>query len=138
MGVKVLWVSRHRPLEAQISELQEKLGDDVEIEILSGNIASVEEVVRVAREIGAKYIVPVLPLSMVARLAELQKSEGFTILFAKMVAIASMKDMGEAVKLVSEDPSRRNTAAYSDGTVRVFEFVGFEKLVKVELVTEPF
>jgi Protein of unknown function, DUF488. len=45
---------------------------------------------------------------------------------------------GLARKIVAENPSRRSMTTYADGTVRVFEFVQFEKLIRVELVTEPF
>jgi hypothetical protein len=132
--MKVLWVSRHEPLESQVQELKRKLGD-VEIVKFSKNIASAEEVVEFARQIGAKYIVPVLPLSMIARLAEHRE---FTVLFARMQAVAATKSIEEAQKIVAENPSRRSMTTYADGTVRVFEFVQFEKLIRVELVTEPF
>jgi len=132
---KVLWVSRHEPLPAQIEELRRKLGD-VEIVRINRSISGVEEVVEIARKEGARFIVPVLPLSMIARLAEYQK-DGFTVLFARMTAVATTRDMEEAKRIVAEKPKWRNTASYADGVVRVFEFQGFERLVRVELITEP-
>jgi hypothetical protein len=132
----VLWVSRHPPLQAQIAELEQKF-TNVVIYQMSGVIPSAEVVVEVAKKINASVIVPVLPLSMIARLAELSKQNKFTVLIAKMNNIATTKDPSEAQRLVQEAPDRRTVASYADGTVRVFEFEHFEKLVEVKLVTEP-
>jgi hypothetical protein len=74
---------------------------------------------------------------MIARLAELSRQNGFTVLIAKMNNIATTRDPAEAQRLVQEAPDRRTIATYADGMVRVFEFERFEKLVEVKLVTEP-
>ena len=133
----VLWVSRHPPLPSQIAVLERKLGP-IEVVQMSGVVPSAEVVAEEAKKLGASYVVPVLPLSMIARLGELAKSKGFTVLLAKMEAIATTKDPAEAQRLVNENPWSRTLATYADGVVRVFEFRCFEKLVRVELVTEPF
>lgn len=136
--MKVLWVSRHNPLKGQIDALREKLGDDVEVFVLPRQVANAEEVAQAARGMGAAYIVPVLPLSIIARLAELSGKYGFNILFARMEAVATVKE-GELVeKIVREKPEYRTAVGYADGTVRVYEFKGFERLKEVKLVTEPF
>jgi hypothetical protein len=51
--------------------------------------------------------------------------------------IATTKNIEEAQRLVAEKPEARTLASYADGTVRVFEFEHFERLVEVKLVTEP-
>jgi hypothetical protein len=132
----VLWVSRHPPLPAQVAELERKLGGVV-IYQMSGVIPNAEIVAEVAKKHNASVIVPVLPLSMIARLAELSKQNKFTVVIAKMSNIATTRDPSEAKKLVAEKPESRTVATYADGTVRVFEFERFEKLVEVKLVTEP-
>jgi hypothetical protein len=134
--MRVLWVSRHYPLPAQLAELQRIYGADVEIVQMQGVIPNAEAVVQKAKEVGAEVIVPVLPLSMIARLAEMQKKEGFTLLFAKMNAIASVKSLEEAKRIAMEAPEKRTITTYSDGVVKVFEFERFEKIVEVKLVTE--
>ena len=133
----ILWVSRHHPVQAQFRVLEEKLGP-ITIYQLSGIVPSAEYVMEKAREVGAKYIVPVLPLSIIARLAELSKNNNFTILLSKMENIATVKSWEEAEKLVNERPDVRTATTYADGVVRVFEFRQFEKLKEVKLVTEPF
>jgi len=135
--IVVLWVSRHAPLEGQVNVLREKLGE-ISIARLAETIPNAEYVINKAKEVKAKYIVPVLPLSIIARLAEVAKKENFEILFAKMENIASVKSRDEAEKIVSEKPGLRSIATYADGVIRVFEFKQFEKLKEVRLITEPF
>jgi len=133
----ILWVSRHKPLKAQVEELERKLGPIVVYQ-LSGVIPSAEFVVERAEGLGAKYVIPVLPLSFTARLAELAKAKGFEVLVARMRNVAVVKGLEEAGRVVGERPDRRTMVAHADGTARVFEFEGFERLLRVELVTEPF
>jgi hypothetical protein len=132
----VLWVSRHSPLPVQIKTLEERLGGVV-IYQMSGMIPNAEAVAEVVRKLNASVVVPVLPLSMVARLAELSKQNKFTVLLAKMNNVATTKSIEEAQRLVAERPESRTMATYADGLVRVFEFERFERLVEVRLVTEP-
>jgi hypothetical protein len=132
----VLWVSRHMPLPVQIIELERKLGGIVVYQ-MKGAIPSAEDVVEVARQLNASIIVPVLPLSMIARLAELSKQHGFTVVIAKMNSIATTKSAEEAIRLVQEAPEKRVISTYANGTIRVFEFERFERLIEIKLVTEP-
>jgi len=132
----VLWVSRHPPLPAQIAELERKLGGIV-IYQMSGMVPNAEVVAEVVRKLNASIVVPVLPLSMVARLAELARQNKFTVLLAKMNNVATTRSIEEAQRLVAERPEARTTATYADGLVRVFEFERFERLIEVRLVTEP-
>jgi hypothetical protein len=134
--VVVLWVSRHPPLPAQIKILEEKFGS-VAIYQMSGMVPNAEAVVEAVRKYSASVVVPVLPLSMIARLAELSRQNGFTVLLARMNNIATTKSIEEARRVVWEKPECRTMATYADGLVRVFEFERFEKLVEVKLVTEP-
>jgi hypothetical protein len=132
----ILWVSRHPPLPAQIRALEEKFSS-VTIYQMSGVIPNAETVAEAAKKLNASVIVPVLPLSMIARLAELSKQNKFVVVIAKMNNIATTKSIEEAQRLVQEAPDRRTIATYADGVVRVFEFERFERLVEVKLVTEP-
>ena len=133
--VRVLWVSRHQPLESQVKTLEKKLGA-IEVWQLTGIVPSAEFVVEKAIELGAKYIIPVLPLSFIARLVELSRKHGFTVLFAKMEEIYR-GSREEAEKLVREAPEKRTAVEYSGGIWRVWEFKQFEKMVRIEIITEP-
>lgn len=132
----VLWVSRHDPLIAQVEALRKKLGN-IRIVKLSSVVPNADYVVKVAEQYHAKVIVPVLPLSFIARLAELAPKKGMTVLFAKMEEICRTTEKEDAEALVSKNPFARTMVEYSNGVYRVWEFKGFEKLVKVEIVTEP-
>lgn len=133
--VVVLWVSRHRPLPAQLAALRERLGE-VEVVQLERPL-NAEEVVEVAQRVGARVIVPVLPLSFTAKLVEEAEKRGFTVLYARMAAVASTRSIEEVRRLLSEAPDRRTAVSYPDGTIHVVEFVRFERLLRVEVVTEP-
>ena len=134
--VRILWVSRHKPLNAQVKELKRLFGD-IELIIYEGTVVSAQSVIDEAKRHNAKVIVPVLPLSVIARLVELAKKEDIIVLFARMEAIATTKNFEEAERLVKEAEDRRNITTYADNTIRVFEFKQFEKILRVELVTEP-
>ena len=131
---KVAWISRHPPLPSQIKALKEKLGEDTEVIQISRTFASAQEVLAEIKKIGATHAVVVLPLSMVAQLVQ---DKSITWLFAEMEAIAQTKSIDEAKRLVNEAPDKRTMTTYADGTVRVFQFKQFKRIVKVELVTEP-
>jgi len=139
--VIVLWVSRHEPLPAQLRVLKERLGDDCRVVVLSGAIPNAEFVMEKAREVGAKYIMPVLPLSFIARLVELAAKEGITILFSRMRLVQEAKKHDkEAVErlfmLLTEKPDARTAVEYAD-CFRLYEFDRFEIIRRVEVVTEP-
>lgn len=132
----VLWVSRHSPLKAQIQQLKTKLGA-VRIVQVRGIVPNAETVIEIAKQYGASIIVPVLPLSMIARLVELGRKQNLTILFARMEAIAQVRSIEEAQRLVAEKPEARTFTTYADGSVKVHEFRGFEVIKAVQIVTEP-
>ncbi|MGB9705656.1 MAG: hypothetical protein ACPL3C_09415 [Pyrobaculum sp.] len=132
---KVLWVSRHYPLPCQVEQLRQKLGD-VEIEQFVGFVPNAESVVELAKRVGAKYVLPVLPLSFVARLVELAKQHGLVILWGKMRLVATTTDVEEAWRIVKQNPRCRTMVHYADA-VRVYEAEGIERVVEVRVVTEP-
>ena len=134
--VTVLWVSRHKPLASQIMELKRKLGR-IRVLQITGVVPNAESVMEIALQHNAKVIVPVLPLSFIARLVELGKKHGITVLFARMEAIAQVNSIEEASAIVAEAPDKRTFTTYADGTVKVHEFVRFEVIKEVKLVTEP-
>lgn len=136
-AVTVLWVSRHPPLPAQWRWLEERLGKKVRVVQEVGHIPSAEHVAELAKRHGARYVVPVLPLSFIARLVELAPRYGFEVLWSKMKTIWAGKDPEQAERLVAEDPEKRTAVTYGDGTTRVYEFDTMERIVEVKIVTEP-
>jgi hypothetical protein len=131
----VLWVSKHNILKGQIKFLRDRLGD-VRIISLQGFIPNAEYVVEYARKIGAKYILPVLPLSFIARLCELAEESGITVLWSEMREIYR-GDPSRGVEVVAENPEYRTLVRYRGGCV-VYEFVSLKRVRGVKLILEGF
>ncbi|MEM1522403.1 MAG: hypothetical protein QXU69_05220 [Thermofilaceae archaeon] len=131
--MKVLWVSRHPPLPAQILELKRKFGD-VEIHHFSGRVPDADFVARLAEEVGAQIVVPVLPLSIIAALVN--SATNLVILYAQMREVHK-GPRSECERVAAERPDRRVVVEYARGVCRVFEFVRFERVRAVKLETEP-
>jgi len=130
----VLWVSRHPPIPIQIKTLEEKLGA-IKVIQLSGFIPNAEFVVEKAKEVGAKYIIPVLPLSFIARLVELSRRNGFTVLWAEM----------EMVKTIQHEPKpNEDYNPYCEvwikgyeNTYKIMRFKQFHVIKAIRLELEP-
>ena len=138
--VRVLWVSRHDPLPAQLEALRRKLGRVLVIEHRRA-VPNAEYVVKMVKEVGAKFLVAVLPLTMMARLAELAPENGFTLLYARMKVVADAEKsdrdaLQKVFELYREKPDARTIIEYPD-RLRLLEFERFEVLKRVEVVTEP-
>ena len=124
----VLWVSRHDPLLWQVAELRRLLGP-VKVIQLSGRIPSAEYIAEKAREHGAKVVVPVLPLSMIARLVELARD--FEVWWAEMEQVAQGK--GEPPRY----DEYRETILTSPEGWKVMRFVRFHRVKAVRIESEP-
>jgi len=81
--MRVAWVSRHRPVKAELDELR-RLGYTDVVQI-SKTYGSLEEVIADIKMARADAGVVVLPLSMIARLLPLAKREGIRLLWAEML-----------------------------------------------------
>jgi len=132
--VVVAWVSRHDPLPAQIEELERKLGKFTLVRI-TRTFTNADEVIEQVRQAGARIAVVVLPLAMIAQLVERDKTIKW--LMARMREVEATRDRERAAALVFLNPKARTTATYADGSVKVFEFEGFEVIKRVVLETEP-
>lgn len=139
MGEKiVLWMSRHDPLPVQINYLKNKIGD-FELVKYSKPLSTAEEAVKIIKQYNADYVIPVLPLSFIARLVEVSKREGFTILRAEMELVhncetkpCSQFDEYTDTIVESKDLSTGETI------YRHFRFKEFKILKDIVFVEEPF
>ncbi|RLI84071.1 hypothetical protein DRP07_02195 [Archaeoglobales archaeon] len=82
----ILWLSRHEPLPAQVSALRRKFGE-VKIVKYQRPLSTAADAIHLAKECGAEYIIPVLPLSFIAYLVDQASKEGIKIIMAKMKSI---------------------------------------------------
>lgn len=84
--VKVLWISRHDPLPAQIAELKRLFGNETLIVQLKNKINNAEEVVEKIEKGKFQYAVVVLPLWIIKYTLDLLNEKGIDckLLYAKM------------------------------------------------------
>jgi len=125
-------------LPTQIKALEEKLGA-VRIYQFGGTVPNAEFVVELVKQLGAKIVIPVLPLSIIARLSELTRSNGFILLWAEM----------EQVKVLSYEPKPNDdynpenetvvvaAGAHEQRSFKIMRFKQFHRIISVTMVTEP-
>jgi len=137
-SIPVLWVSRHQPLPCQIEELRRKLGN-VELHYIVGTVPNAEYVAEVAKTVGAKYVAPILPLSMISRLVELSRAYGFKVLWAEMTHVRTMST--EPRPSIDYNPDCETVIlALCDNNSRCYKivrFVKFDVIKAIRLEKEP-
>jgi len=135
--LRVLWISRHEPLRAQLRALEEKLGE-YELVQHSEPLGTAEDAIKLAREHRADFIVPVLPMTFIMHLVSEAKKYGFTVLRAEMQNLHNCSqqpcpeynDETDTI-MVSRDLNTGETI------YRHFRFEKFVVLKEIKLVTEP-
>lgn len=138
MKVVVLWISRHKPLKAQLDYLRDRLGD---FKLIQYNkpLATAQNAVELVKQYNADYIVPVLPMTFVMHLVQESRKYRFTVLRANMINLHNC----------SEQPCR-DYNPYTDTIVesrdlttgqriyRHFRFDGFRVLKDIKFIEEVF
>jgi len=133
---KVLWVSRHKPLNAELKFLEKKLGK-YELEILNKPIPSAEWLLenKIKPE-KIDIVIPVLPLSIVARLTELSRRHNFQIWWADMQLLHNDK----SIVCPEFDPDRDAMVEGRDEKgnkiYRHYRFRTFKRIKKIKLELE--
>lgn len=132
----VLWLSRHRPLPAQLRALRRALGS-FNLHVYDRPLSTAEDAIRLAKRLGADVIVPVLPLSFIARLCELARKEGVLLLWAEM----ELLHMCAGESCPAYDPERDAVVQSREmdtgkTTYRHFRFSRFRRIVDVRLELE--
>ena len=129
----ILWVSKeHRPLPAQIAEL-ERLFSDIKIVELIKFIPNADFVIKKAREVKADVVVPVLPMSFITRLVEIARPQ-MTVLWAKMERIHDC----ESINCPEFNPDTDTIVPGKEGgkpLMRHFRFKKFEEILGLNFVT---
>jgi len=133
----VLWLSRHRPLNAQLDELNRKLGE-YRMFIHERPLSTADEAIKLAEKHNADYIVPVLPLSFVIRLLDAARGR-YTVLKADMQLIHNCPGMPCSQYDRYRDTIIPTKDYENDRTIfRHFRFRRFLKLVEIREITEEF
>ena len=132
----VLWISRHEPLLAQIATLQEKVGP-FDLVKVTETIPNAEYAIQLAQKHKAHIIIPVLPLSIIARLVELARPLGIEVWWAEM----------EQVKVLDREPTLADYNPASETVVvaagahetkswKIMRFKKFNRIKAVKLEME--
>jgi len=130
VGVVVAWVSRHPPLPIQIRELKRKMGEDAKIVRIVKTFTSAGEVLSMIRNAGAEYAVLVLPLGVIEKLVELDRS--IVWLRAEMVPVHKFCK-GYDCELYDD---RQDVLLFSPDLVRHLRFDKFVRIKRVVVETE--
>jgi len=133
----VLWVSRHLPLKRQIEALEAKLGPIVIYQIQYA--PNVNHIAEVAQKLGAKIVIPVIPLSMIAALTELAPRYGLTVLWAEMEHVKTLTS--EPIPGLDYDPAVETVVvaagAHEQRSYRIMRFKAFHRIKAIRLELEP-
>lgn len=125
---RVLWVSRHRPLKAQVEALRRAFGE-VEISIHDEQVKDVDHLLGLIRRHRADEVVCVLPVSIIMRLVE----RGWRPLWSEMELLHrdcegyGCPEYGADSDVIMESPS----------VTRHYRFREFRRILRFEMVTEP-
>ena len=80
--MRALWCSKHKPLPAQLKVLSER---GVELVIPAKTFfRDAEEVVELAKSLNCQIIIPVLPLSVIAKICEIAEKHDIIVLYPLM------------------------------------------------------
>jgi len=131
----VVWASRHAPLTSQLAELRKRLGPIRVVQIPS--IPNAEWLAQRARQLNASLIVPVLPMSMIARLVELSKD--IPVAWAEMEQVKTMTS--EPRPNIDYDPINETVVvaagAHEQRSYRIMRFKQFHRIKAIRMELEP-
>ena len=130
---KILWLSKHEPLPKQLDMLKQKIGDYLLIK-QSGWYNDVSDLFVFVNRLGVEYIIPVLPLSMIARLVNLANKHNITVLWSQMIEV----NKGYGTPPTDIDRYCQTILTMRNGMWKVVEFDKFFVIKGVNLVLEDF
>ena len=120
MKTRILWLSRHVMTEDQTTGLKRIYGDDIEINHISSQVTTAQEVVELGKE--CDVLAVVLPMSILSDLVNPRNNQKPVIR-----AIANRVETGNMVI---------NPATNKEEVEYKFQHAGWEKVIKIEVVTE--
>jgi len=123
---KILWLSRHDPLPAQIKYLKEKLGD-IEIEKKSVIVKDANHAMSLIKETNADIVIPVLPQSVIMHIAPQCAQENILLLRADMELLHECDPVCQYFY--------KSTDTWVNG--RHYRFKEFKKLKEIKIIEEP-
>lgn len=117
--IKILWLSRHVMTEGQTTDLKRIYGDDIEINHISSQVTTAQEVVELGKE--CDVLAVVLPMPILSDLVN-PKINSKPVLRARSKRVA----IGKELNLANNQMEQKY----------MFQHDGWEQVIKVEVVTE--
>lgn len=118
--MKVLWLSRHTMTDEQISDLKRIYGDDVELKSSDMTVNSWRDVVTAGED--CEVLAVVLPPAILADLTN-PRNNSKPVIRAKANRVATGKTI-------------TNPATGKEEAEYCFQHAGWERVLKIEVVTE--
>lgn len=112
---RVLWISRHPPLQKEVEALERALGK-IQLLQYADFVRDADHVMQLVKQYGADEVVTILPLSIIMRLCE----RGVRPLWPECVQVK-----GDDYDFVNERSGRK------------YKFVGFVRVRGVKIDGEP-
>ena len=133
----ILWVGKHSPLLSQIRYLENKIGP-IKIVAISGMVTDAETVLKAAEANNVAYIIPILPMSFIAKLIKMARGK-YVFLWADMKLIHK-RNVGEISNPYECELYNPETdiIIFSPNVIRHLRFQRFRIIKEVRLVLEPF
>jgi len=134
----VLWVGECKPLEAELAELKEILGD---FTLVKRKIHSTRKIVNTAIKLEAKVVIPFLPIKSVAELFRLCKRWGIEVWQSRMEKIRSIRRRPMVIFPWEDYNPSTDRVVPETGILRrifrresyaIYRFNGFDRVVEVE------
>ena len=116
---KILWLSRHVMTEDQTTDLKRIYGDDLEINHISSQVTTAQEVVELGQE--CDVLAVVLPMPILSDLVN-PRINSKPVLRARSKRVA----IGEELNPANNQMEQKY----------MFQHAGWEKVMKIEVVTE--
>ncbi|RLI76040.1 hypothetical protein DRO97_01805 [Archaeoglobales archaeon] len=134
----VLWISRHKPISAQLDELGAKLGEFKLVEYRKP-LSTAQDAVKLAIEVKADYVIPVLPMTFIMYLVAEARKYNFTVLKAEMQNLHTCKEV-PCPDYNWETDTIMESKDYNTRQIirRHFRFRGFVILKDIKIITEVF
>ena len=139
----VVWASRHGMLPAEREALDNYAARHGYKTVTVEHVTFVETAESLAeslrpclRAADKVVVIAVVPLSVVARLAEIASTAGFEVWQPGMETVAE-GDPAKARVAAAEYPERRAIVCYRNGTCKAVEFRGFRRVKRVVIEGEP-
>jgi hypothetical protein len=122
---RILWISKHKPLQRQVNELKRIFGNNVEIIVHDYKVKDANHVFKLIKKFNADEVVTILPLSIIQRICEM----GIKPLWSEMEFL-------HVCDYFNCNDFKNESDYYDISSKRHFRFKKFYRIKEVKMVLE--